>query len=67
MRVLSERCPHNVKKGNEHEQIQKSIACNLALSIPRRMGTEVPVQSASRGDRKGGLSVRDDVLPAVGM
>ena len=30
-----------LKKGNEHEQIYESIACNLALSIPPGMGAEV--------------------------
>jgi hypothetical protein len=40
---------------------------NLALSKPPCVGTEVPIQGAPRADREGGLSMCDDVLPAVGM
>ena len=67
MQVLSWRCPHNVKKGNEHERIYESIACNLVLSISPCLGTEIPVQSSTRSGRARGIPMCDDVLSAVGM
>ena len=67
MRVPLQCCPHNAEKGNEHEQIYKSIACYLALSIPPGMGAEIPLSDVARSDRQGGAKVRDDVLPAARM
>jgi REP element-mobilizing transposase RayT len=36
MQVPSGCCPHNTSEGNKHEQVHKSVACHLALSIPHR-------------------------------
>ena len=65
MRVPLQCCPHNAEKGNEHEQVRKSIACYMALSIPPGMGAEVPLPDVARSDREGGTKVRDDVFPAA--
>ena len=65
--LLSRRCPHNVKKGTKHEQVQESIACDLALSIPPGVGSEISVPGIAGADRAGGVQVRDGVLSAVGL
>lgn len=66
-RYLSRCCPHNTEKGNEHEQICKSIACYMALSIPPGLGAQVSVSDATRADRQGGAEMCNGVLSAVGM
>jgi len=65
MSVPLQCCPHNAEKGNEHEQVQKSIACYMALSISPGMGAEIPVPDAARSDRQRGAKVCDDVLSAA--
>src|ERR1700687_5689019 len=64
-RYLSMCCPHNTEKGNEHEQICKSIACYMALSIPLGLGAKVSVSGAARADRQGGAEMRNCILSAV--
>ena len=60
-------CPHNTEKGNEHEQICKSIACYMALSIPPGLGTEVSVSDAAGADRQGSAEMCHGILSAVGV
>ena len=67
MSVPLQCCPHNAEKGNEHEQVQKSIACHMALSIPLGLGTEVPLSHVAGSDRQRGSKVHDDVLSATRM
>jgi hypothetical protein len=67
MEVPFKRCPHNVEKGSEHEQVSKSIACAVALSISLGMGSEIPIPCSERSGREGGIQVCDGVLPATGM
>src|SRR5690349_4213077 len=67
MQIPLQCCAHNAAKGEEHEQVRKSIACYLALSIPRGMGTEVPVPDVAGADWSGSAKMRDDVLSATRM
>ena len=60
-------CPHNTEKGNEHEQICKSIACYMALSIPPGLGAEVSVSDAAGADRQGSAEMCHGILSAVGV
>jgi len=59
--------PTTFLKEIKHEQVCTSIACDLALSIPRGLGAEVPISDAAGAGRAGGLQVCDDVLSAVGL
>mgnify|MGYP007034243777 CR=1 FL=1 len=67
MEVPFKRCPHNVEKGSEHEQVSKSIARAVALSISLGMGSEISILCFERSGRKGGVQVCDSVLSATGM
>jgi hypothetical protein len=41
MSILSERCPTTKQKGKEHEQIQETIAYDLALRVSHRLGAKI--------------------------
>ena len=56
MSILSERCPTTKQKGKEHEQIQETIAYNLALRVPHRVGAKIPLPGdGGEGQRGGGI------------
>ena len=54
MSILSERCPTTKQKGREHEQIQKTIAYDLALRVPHRVGAKVSLPGDGGEDKRGG-------------
>jgi hypothetical protein len=54
MGILSERCPTTNQKGREHEQIQETIAYDLALRVPHRVGAKISLPGDGREDKRGG-------------
>ena len=54
MSILSERCPTTKQKGREHEQIQKTIAYDLALRVPHRVGAKISLPGDGGEDKRGG-------------
>ena len=59
--------PQHLQKGKKHEQVCKSIARDLALSISRSLGPEIPVSDTSWAGREGSVQMHYGVLPTVGM
>ena len=53
MSILSERCPTTKQKGREHEQIQKTIAYDLALRVPHRVGAKISLPGDGGEDKRG--------------
>jgi hypothetical protein len=54
MSILSERYPTTNQKGREHEQIQKTIAYDLALRVSHRVGAKISLSGAGGEDKRGG-------------
>ena len=48
--------PTTHKKGNKHEQVQESIACHVALSMPHCVDAGVSVPCDARSGRQRGLA-----------
>ena len=59
--------PTTLEERKEHEQVYKSIARHLALSISPGMVTEVPIPDTARAGRARGIQMHHGILLAVGM
>ena len=54
MSILPERCPTTKQKGREHEQIQKTIAHDLALRVSHCVGAKISLPGDGGEDKRGG-------------
>jgi len=65
--ILVSRCSRSVEKGEADEQVSEIIACDLALSVPYRVGSEIQAPGIEREGGEGGVELHTGVCREVGL